>query len=446
MLEEVFQILSDKDNSSDQISKYSVRRKKLLKLIQEAYPQNIGKILLFSPLEIENQIFLQDSSFYYFTGILEPANVLSFDCVDGTTLYVPNFGDNRNKWVYSQNDINEKNISSFGIDSLKMSGDKIIDNQVFNYFSENDYCNIIELLKAMVVNKQTIFTLYPNDKRQYVFVRQVFDRLLLSVPQAREFIVDISSIVAELRRKKEISEIELLYQSVDITNAAFQAASRVLKNGANEAALQAAIEYIFIENESRPAYPTIVAGGKMATILHYNSNNKILNYGDLVLIDAGARYQHYCADITRVFPVSGKFTDRQKILYEVVLQTQQHVVEHIRPGVWLSNDKEQEMSLRHIALKFLKKNGFDKYFIHGIGHYLGLDVHDVGSRMLPLQEGDVITVEPGIYLPDESIGIRIEDNYWVVKDAEPVCLSEAIPKTISEIEEMVQESFDVDVE
>jgi len=128
-------------------------------------------------------------------------------------------------------------------------------------------------------------------------------------------------------------------------------------------------------------------------------------------------------------------------LYNIVLETQQHVVEHIRPGVWLSNPKEQEMSLHHIAMGYLKKKGYDQYFIHGIGHFLGLDVHDVGNSADPLQEGDVITVEPGIYLPDESIGIRIEDNYWVVADAEPICLSEAIPKTIAEVEELVQESF-----
>lgn len=237
-----------------------------------------------------------------------------------------------------------------------------------------------------------------------------------------------------------------MYQSIGITQTAFQAAARVLKPGATEAELQAAIEYIFIENGARPAYPSIVAGGVRATILHYHTNNQILDDGELVLIDAGARYNHYCADITRVLPVSGSFTDRQKELYEIVLETQQHVVEHIRPGVWLSNVKEQEISLQHIAINFLKKKGYDSCFIHGIGHYLGLDVHDVGSRLTPLQEGDVITVEPGVYMPDESIGIRIEDNYWVVQDAEPVCLSEDIPKTIEDIQDLVQESFDIDVE
>lgn len=442
----MFQILNKKEKSSDLAARYGARRKKLLAAIQEAYPQKKGKVLLFAPIEIDSQIFLQDSSFYYFSGVSEPATVLMCDSLSGSTLFMPNFGDIREKWIHSQDVINDQTISLLGIDMLRVSGAPLIDYQIFPYFSAQDYSEIIILLQEMVANKQTIFTLYPNDKRQYAQCRQVIDRLLLFVPELIHYIVDISSLVAELRRKKEIIEIEFLYQAVGITQGAFQAAARVLKPGMKESDLQAAIEYIFTEHEARAAYPSIVAGGKRGTILHYHTNNQELKSGDLVLIDAGARYKHYCADITRVFPVSGTFTDRQKELYTIVLETQQHVVEHIRPGVWLFNDKEQDASLQHIALKFLKKKGYDSYFVHGIGHYLGLDVHDVGSRSTPLQEGDVITIEPGIYIPQESIGIRIEDNYWVVQDAEPVCLSEAIPKGVDEIEELVSESFDIDVE
>jgi Xaa-Pro aminopeptidase len=152
-------------------------------------------------------------------------------------------------------------------------------------------------------------------------------------------------------------------------------------------------------------------------------------------------FAHYCADITRVFPVSGTFSKEQKKLYEIVLATQELVADSVRSGMYLSNEKEQEISLQHIAIKFLQKQGYDKYFIHGIGHYLGLDVHDVGSRAVPLQEGDVITIEPGIYMPQESVGIRIEDNYWVIADAPPVCLSEAIPKMVGEVEDMVQQKL-----
>jgi Xaa-Pro aminopeptidase len=116
-----------------------------------------------------------------------------------------------------------------------------------------------------------------------------------------------------------------------------------------------------------------------------------------------------------------------------VLATQEHVASLAKPGMWLKNKDKQDQSLHHLAVKFLAKHGYDKYFPHGIGHYLGLDVHDVGDYATPLQEGDVITIEPGIYIPAENIGIRIEDNYWITKDG-AVCLSENLPKEIADIE------------
>lgn len=446
MLDEMFQILDRNSNKQDDALRYRERRKKIWSLIEEEYPQKKGKVVLFSPIEYGAQSFLQDSSFYYFTGISEPSNVLIFDSVQGSVLYQPDFGELRSKWVSSVDVINQQTITLFGIDDLRPLGTKMADYQLFPYFSMEDYQEIVLLLRDMVAQKQSIFTLYPIDKYQYASVKYIIDRLQLYIPDLFHHIVDISPLVAQMRRKKDIAEVESMYQAIGITHTAFQAAARVLRDGVYESEVQAAIEYIFTENGSRPAYPSIVAGSKRATILHYHLNNQLLSDGQTILIDAGAMYQHYCADITRVFPVSGTFTDRQKELYEIVLETQQHVVEHVRPGVWLNNVKEQDASLQHIAMKFLKNRGHDAYFIHGIGHYLGLDVHDVGSRLTPLQEGDVITVEPGIYIPDESIGIRIEDNYWVVADSQPVCLSEAIPKDIADVEAMVQESFDIDVE
>ena len=270
----------------------------------------------------------------------------------------------------------------------------------------------------------------------------IIDRLSLFIPNLMQHIVDVSPLVAKLRRKKDISEIEKMYQAIGITEAAFQAAAHMLRPDCREAEIQAAMEYIFTENHATRAYPSIVAGGKRATVLHYNLNDGIIPAGDLVLIDAGAKFGNYCADITRVFPVTGKFSKRQKELYQIVLDTQMHVAEHARPGMWLSGASDAKMSLQHLAHEYLKKYGYDKYFIHGIGHYLGLDVHDVGSRQEPLAPGDVITIEPGIYIPEEGIGIRIEDNFWILSDAEPMCMSEEIPKDIDLIEEMVQQNFE----
>lgn len=441
MLGEMFDILEKSGTTPDKATVYKKRRKELLSLVEQAYPGKKGKIFLFASIEQGHGAFLQDSSYYYYTGISEPATAIVFDQVSGTHLYMPNFDGLREKWVHSVDVLNNDTISLFGIDALHNLGSAIQGYQVYPYFAQEDYQGIIDQLNDIIAQNQYVFTIYPQDKYQYVAVRQIIDRLQHFVPKLSEHLVDISPLVAQMRRKKEMGEIENLYQAIGITYAGFQAAARLLRPGAQEAELQAAIEYIFTENGARPGYTSIVAGGKRATILHYHANNQKLTDQDSVLIDAGAMFNHYCADITRVLPVSGAFTDRQRDLYNIVLETQQYVVEHVRPGVWLVNAQEQDMSLQHIAINYLKKKGYDSYFIHGIGHYLGLDVHDVGDRTMPLREGDVITIEPGVYIPDESIGIRIEDNYWVVADAEPVCLSEEIPKTVQAVEEMVQESF-----
>ncbi len=152
-------------------------------------------------------------------------------------------------------------------------------------------------------------------------------------------------------------------------------------------------------------------------------------------------YEGYCADLTRTYPVSGKFSKRQKELYEIVLETQQYIADKAMPGMYLNNSDYPDMSLNHLAKAYLKKAGYEQYFIHGIGHYLGLDVHDVGSTKEPLQEHDVFTIEPGIYIPQEGIGIRIEDDYWMARKGS-ICLSENLPKDPSDIEALVQQSLE----
>src|SRR6185436_7465046 len=144
------------------------------------------------------------------------------------------------------------------------------------------------------------------------------------------------------------------------------------------------------------------------------------------------------------YPVSGTFTKRQREVYDLVLETQEYIASIAKPGMWLSNKNKPEQSLNDLAKKYLTERGYGSYFPHGIGHFLGLDVHDVGDYALPLREGDVITIEPGIYIPEENLGIRIEDDYWIVKDG-VVCLSEFIPKRAEDIEAVVQQVY-ADVE
>jgi len=157
---------------------------------------------------------------------------------------------------------------------------------------------------------------------------------------------------------------------------------------------------------------------------------------DLVVVDIGAEFEHYCGDITRTYPVSGRFTKRQREIYDIVLECQQYIEMLAKPGMWLSNKDKPEESLNHLAREFFKERGYDQYFLHGLGHFLGLDVHDVGDYSEPLQIGDVITIEPGLYIAQEQLGVRIEDNYWIVEDG-VVCLSEHLPKDADEIEKLI---------
>ena len=189
-----------------------------------------------------------------------------------------------------------------------------------------------------------------------------------------------------MRRKKDMHEIEKINEAIDITILAHEAAAQAIKAGTLECEVQAAIEYVFTAAGSAPAFPSIVATGKNGTILHYVNNSQELKKSDLVVVDIGAKKDGYCADITRTYPVSGTFTRRQKELYQIVLDVQEYIADLAKPGMWLNNKDEKEKSLHHLAQDYLEKKGYKKYFPHGIGHYLGLDVHDVGGYKTPLHQ------------------------------------------------------------
>ena len=192
--------------------------------------------------------------------------------------------------------------------------------------------------------------------------------------------------------------------------------------------LQSVVEHVYeMEGAQFLGFSTILAAGANATVLHYGSNNQAIADSGLVLIDTGAAWQHYSADVSRTFPVSGEFSQRERELYELVLKAADTAIANVRVGADHYND------LHLVAKGVLEEAGYGEYFIHGIGHFVGLDVHDAGNYALPLKEGVVLTIEPGIYIPEEGIGIRIEDVVLVTADG-PVVLSRQIPRTVEEIE------------
>jgi len=255
-------------------------------------------------------------------------------------------------------------------------------------------------------------------------------------------IKDAHPALATLRVIKAPQEIEHLQRAVDITNEAFETVLKNCRPGMMEYELEAHINYVFKKNGCKDrAFCTIMAAGKNACVLHYRDNDAPVADGDLVLLDFGAQWQNYSADITRTFPANGVFSERQKVLYNIVLGALNKVIEMIKPGVVFGT--LNEAVLEHYGEELVKiglisdKKDVDKYYFHGVAHMLGLETHDVGgNKELVLAPGMVFTVEPGLYLAEEGIGIRIEDDVLVTENGCKV-LSGGIMKEIDEIEKFM---------
>jgi len=252
----------------------------------------------------------------------------------------------------------------------------------------------------------------------------------------------LGSIDAELtplRQIKSANEQALIRGAVDCTLKAHREAGRALKPGLREYQITALMKYV-MEREgcTVTGFDPIVGSGPRSTILHYIRGEGGISDGDLVVLDVGGEYRDYSADITRTLPANGKFTSRQREIYEIVLAAQNAVLKAVRPGARLYGPGD---SLHNIARAYLDSHGKDrkgdslgKYFTHGIGHQVGLDVHDAEDRSQPLKEGMVIAIEPGLYLPEENIGVRIEDNVLVTRDGGEF-LSGSLPRTVEAIEQ-----------
>lgn len=416
------------------------RRNELLKSVKQTHKSD-GLIVLFAGFEDECKAFRQESSFFYLTGIQEPSVVLTIDMSGKSTLYIPNCGDTRSKWVFSPIALTQDNAKMLGIDAIETLGSQCAGYQLHPFFPAAEYETLLKRLRTTLDAQGKIFTVCPDTVHEYVSQRLLLHRLETFMPGIKQELVDISPLIAAQRRIKDMHEIEQLYKAVEITALAQEAAAQAIKHDSAECEVQASLEYIMVASGGRPAFPSIVGSGKNSTVLHYNVNSAVMKNGDLVVVDIGAEYDQYCADITRTYPVSGTFTQRQKEIYNIVLEAQEYIADLAKPGYWLKNAENPDKSLHHLAKDFLTKKGYGHYFLHGIGHYLGLDVHDVGTYDRPLQVGDVFTIEPGIYIPAEKIGIRIEDDYWVIKDG-VVCLSENLPKKPEDIEAMMRGEFE----
>jgi Xaa-Pro aminopeptidase len=260
-----------------------------------------------------------------------------------------------------------------------------------------------------------------------------FEPMLAKVSQRAKAVYDLKDVedeIAYLRQVKAPTEIALLEKAIQITLKGHQAAARVIAPGVMEYEVEAALEYEFRRNGAeRPGFPSIVGSGTFATILHYDRSERRMEAGDVVVIDVGAEYGGYSADVTRTYPVSGKFSERQREIYQIVLDAQKAAIAKIKPGARISD-------VHQAAVAHIRSKGFEKYFIHGTTHHIGLAVHDAGDTSRPFEPNMVITVEPGIYIPEERLGIRIEDDLLVTPSG--YRMLSTFPKEIAEIEALVK--------
>lgn len=258
-------------------------------------------------------------------------------------------------------------------------------------------------------------------------------------------------IMKDLRAIKTPLEIEVMQKAIDITDETFRNLLKFIRPGVMEYEIEAEIYHSFLKQRATgPAYGSIIASGDRARVLHYVENSRECKDGEMLLMDFGAEYGNYCADLTRTIPVNGKFTRRQKTVYNACLHLHQYAASILKPGISIIDYTEkvgEEATQVFLKIGLLKKSdvknedpenrAYRKYLYHGISHHLGIDVHDLGTRTEPVKAGMVFTIEPGIYIEEEQMGVRIENNFWITRNGNKD-LMKNIPITTDDIEALMK--------
>ncbi|WP_286272396.1 Xaa-Pro aminopeptidase [Thalassotalea hakodatensis] len=436
------------------MSEFKARRA----LFAKQLPDN-SVTLLFAGQEVTRSndteyLFCQDKSFYYLTGFTEPDAVLMIEKMNGnvtTTLFCLAKDPFAEVWH-----------------GKRIGCEKAKDQYAFDAAYSLDEIDCV--VEEAIANKQSLCFFQGHnphhDDQVYTWLDQVKGKVRQGI-SAPNMLINCHPIVDELRLIKTDAELEVMRKVNEISGRAHQRAMEKTQVGMFEYQIEAELLHEFARHGAREAaYNSIVAGGNNANILHYTNNSDVLTNGDLLLIDAGGELAGYAADITRTFPVNGKFTPEQKALYQLVLDAQIAAINAIKPGADFGqlNDICQQIlteGLLNLGIlegditQLITDKACKQYFIHGLGHWLGLDVHDVGDYHMKdkrqtraFQPGMVMTIEPGLYIPadDENveakwrgIGIRIEDNI-VVTDQGHENLTEHVPKFVDDIERIMQDA------
>jgi Xaa-Pro aminopeptidase len=378
--------------------------------------------------------FIQQTDLFYLSGIDQEETVL---------VIYPDAPEKKHKAILFIKKTNEQIATWEGQKLSKETAQDISGIKTVHWTSELD-----GILRPLIIQSENIYLNTNEHLRAAVTVETRDTRFLESCRQAfpLHHYERLAPIMHDLRAVKSPLEIELIKAACSITAKAFRRLLGFIRPGVWEYEVEAEIVYEFMRNRSSgPAFETIVASGTDACTLHYVKNDKQCHQGDLVLIDFGAEYANYAADVTRTVPVNGKFSKRQKEVYNAVLKIQKAAIQMLKPGNALEAYQEKVVQLMEaelIRLGVLKKADikkqpadsplYKKFFPHGASHHLGLDVHDYGDKYRKFEPGMVFTCEPGIYIRDESIGVRIENDILITPKG-PVDLTETIPREVDEI-------------
>jgi Xaa-Pro aminopeptidase len=378
-------------------------------------------------------VFNQDEDFYYLTGHNE----------EGAALLLLPPGAPQKGWNGPQEILflPPRNLEEERWHGPRMGPDDPGIAEKTGFAAVESFDKLKSRLKALVSSYKEIYTLLPHpDDTGYPHAKIWSEWLADAEPRADWR--DIAPAIGAMRQIKSPGEIALLTKAIDLSVDAHFVAMRMVKPGLFEYQVAARMVEVHswggCEGE---AYAPIVGTGFDSTVLHFNELSRQIRDGDIVLMDVGCQYAGYAADVTRTVPANGHFTPRQKEIYDVVLGAQNAVFAALKPGMTLGGGARN--SLFQIALDYMNTHGADsqgrplgRYFIHGLGHHIGLDVHDAGDPNRPLEPGMVITIEPGLYLPDENLGVRIEDDV-LITDTGYKLLTARLPRTIPEIESIM---------
>ena len=383
-------------------------------------------------------IFEQEENFYYLTGhneegaglVILPSKSSGDDASNASReiIYLPAKNPQKEKW-----------------NGVRMSpADPGIEART-GFATVKPYAEIRAAVESLAKTYPCLYTILPYEKELggYPHEKEVVDFLQQAAPQIK--LKDIRGQITALRQIKSPGEIAFLQRAVDLTVDSHLEAMRMMRPGLHEYEVAAKMEEVHAMGGSEAeGYAPIVGAGPNSTALHYDKLSRKIEDGDIVVIDVGAQYSGYSADITRTIPANGKFTPRQLEIYNIVLGAQNAALSAIKPGMDLC--QKGSKSLQKISYDYINSHGKDlhgkslgQYYIHGLGHNIGLNVHDPGEYCKPLEPGMVVTMEPGIYIPEENLGVRIEDDV-LITDTGYRLLSERLPRDPAEIEKIMAQA------